>query len=155
MNRLTILIVTLVIALSALIAGTCYLVLRVPASQEAVPPPADPVNAAATPDGEVRASIAGTWQSDDDANFVRELRADGTVVDTYAGAEDATTEGTWSFVADPSREQAELPSGADVKVIKIQFPEEALYFALTSLSPAHLELSYLSRGNTLRFTRVR
>ena len=156
MKRRTALYVMLAAALVMLSIAAWYLVPRasIVSDTEMAPSSEETRGSVATPDQDVRTSIAGTWRSDDDVNFIRVFEADGTVTDSYVGSESATTIGAWSFVVDASKEQAELPASLDVKVIKIQFPEEVLYFALIDLTDTHLALSYLGRGNTLSFTRV-
>lgn len=117
-----------------------------PAPTETVPTPAMSNEA-------VSAGMTGTWKSSDDAKFTRTFAADGTVIDRYEGEESATLSGQWSVV-DPTQESVSLPVVKDAKVIKIQFPEEALYFAVTSVSETELVMTYLSGNGVLRFTRV-
>lgn len=148
--------IVLLIAL-VLLLGLWYVVLRAPVSDSRTTLPETSEgnkSHALVPDEEVRVSLSGTWQSSQDGKFIRTFGADGLVTDTYEGVEEATSVGTWSFVEDPSAEQEELSYLEDKKVIKIQFPEEVLYFALLELTETNLELSYLGRGNTLSFTRI-
>ncbi len=151
MARNILIVVILVVSLVAIVFG--YLALA-PKALAPMPAPEESVNSVAVSDEDTSVSLAGTWQSTDDSKFVRTFTEAGAVTDTYEGDDEATTVGTWVFVTDPSKEQAELPAVKDAKVIKIQFPEEVLYFALLDLSETNLSLSYLGRGNTLNFTRV-
>lgn len=105
-------------------------------------------------DENTAAELPGTWQSTEDARFIRIFSANGTVTDRYEGDDDATTSGTWNFVADPSKEQAELPAVAGMKVIKLQFPEEVMYFTIIDLTTTDLSMTYLGRGNMLAFKRI-
>jgi len=120
------------------------------------PLPAKPVESQNNdvPNEQISIELTGVWQSTQDTRFVREFRSDGTVTDRYEGMDDATSTGSWNFVEDPSKEQDELPAVHNAKILKIQFPEEVLYFALINLTDTGLTLSYLGRGNTLEFTRV-
>jgi len=105
-------------------------------------------------DEEARTEIIGTWQSKQDSRFMRAFMADGTVTDSYEGVDEATMTGTWSIVADPSLEQQGLPAVGDSRVLKIQFPEEVLYFAITGLSATDLSMIYLMGNGSLEFTRI-
>ena len=99
--------------------------------------------------------LTGTWKSVEDSRFIRTFSEDGTVTDQYEGDESATVSGSWNVVENPNAEQPEFASLNGMRAIKIQFPEEVLYFAVVKLTDDTLELSYLARGNTLAFTRVR
>src|SRR3989344_670586 len=55
--------------------------------------------------------MSGKWESKEDAKFVREFRADGTVVDTYEGNASATMTGTWEVV-DPIKEDVGVSATA-------------------------------------------
>lgn len=116
--------------------------------------PEESVNGIAADSSVTANKLVGNWESKDDAKFTREFTAQGTVTDRYDGSLESTISGKWSFVADPSKEQAELPVVKDAKVIKIQFPEEVLYFALTDLTETDLAMIYLTGNGTLRFTRI-
>jgi hypothetical protein len=150
MDRKLVLGIVVVIAL-AVVGGWYWFMMRPVADVETAPETED----AARPEADAELSITGAWRSADDARFVREFRADGTVEDRYEGDEGATVSGAWNVVADPASEQAELPSAEGMRVVKIQFPEEVLYFSVVNVTDTELELSYLGRGNTLRFTRIR
>lgn len=113
----------------------------------------EPVPAPALSNESVSASMTGTWKSSDDTKFTRTFAADGTVTDRYEGEDSATISGQWSVI-DPTQESVSLPVVKDAKVIKIQFPEEALYFAVTSVSETELVMTYLSGNGVLRFMRV-
>ncbi len=129
-----------------------------PAGDAAMAPaPEQSVNGAAMSEDAFAATLAGDWRSKDDAKFTRQFTADGTVTDRYEGMDDATTMGEWEIVSDPSREPILLPVVKDAKIMRIQFPEEALYFAVTGATATDLSLVYLNgAGNgNLEFTRVR
>ncbi|KND47447.1 MAG: hypothetical protein AB199_03390 [Parcubacteria bacterium C7867-004] len=113
------------------------------------------VNEVANTTDAFKAKLAGDWRSKDDAKFTRQFSADGTVVDRYQGNDDATVTGEWSIVADPSKEAIPLPVVKDAKIVKIEFPEEALYFAVNGLTETDLSMIYLTGNGTLEFSRVR
>lgn len=119
----------------------------------AAPAPTESIPAPALIDESMSAGMTGTWKSSDDAKFTRTFAADGTVTDRYEGEDSATISGEWSVI-DPTKESVSLPVVKDGKVIKIQFPEEALYFAVTSVSETELVMTYLSGNGVLRFVRV-
>ncbi len=154
MNRNVVIGIVIALAL-IVVGGAYYFFMQKPADMGEDVPASGSVNDVATPNEETAAKIEGTWKSTDDARFVRSFTADGTVTDRYEGDDSATVSGTWSFVADPTKEQAELPVVKDAKVLKLQFPEEVMYFALTNLSETDLSMIYLSGNGSLEFTRVK
>ena len=98
--------------------------------------------------------VVGVWQSKDDAQFTREFREDGAVVDRYAGDESATTEGVWRLFMYPTEEQVPFTIQPGVQYLRIAIPEEVLYFSITKVDTNDLDLVYLGLGNTLHFTRI-
>lgn len=117
--------------------------------------PEAPTDMSAGSESDVAASLAGTWRSTTDANFVRTFSADGRIVDTYAGAPDATTEGQWSFVTNPTAESLPVPVDPNTRIIKATLEEEVLYFSVVALTENRLELTYLGgAGGILSFERV-
>lgn len=98
--------------------------------------------------------LSGTWRSKEDPRFVRVFNVDGTVIDRYEGDDSATVTGTWNVVEDPATERPELPVIENAQVIKVQFAEEVLYFAIANLTETDLSMIYLSGNGTLEFTRV-
>ncbi len=132
-----------------------YMTPSAPADETATTTPDGSVNEVAeTPDA-FAARLAGDWRSKDDAKFTRQFSANGSVTDRYAGNDDATVMGEWMLVADPAKEQVQLPVVKDAKVVKLQFPEEVLYFAVTGLTATDLSMVYLTGNGTLEFSRVR
>ncbi|MBI5644883.1 hypothetical protein HY970_02185 [Candidatus Kaiserbacteria bacterium] len=103
-----------------------------------------------------RTKLIGTWRSAEDSKFTREFKADGTSIDRYEGEKSATQIGSWeaftSTNPDPGISE-KLVSG--ITYIKIEGQYEVLFFSVVKINDAELELNYLDRGNTLRFTRVR
>lgn len=152
MNRSVVIGIVVVIALAVL--GWWIFAFMMPA-------PGAPLNTETVsedvtgPNAEEPFSLSGTWRSTQDPRFVRVFAADGSVTDYYEGEESATTMGRWNVVEDANAEQAEFATLSGMRTIKIEFPEEVLYFAVVTLTDEKLELSYLARGNTLSFTRVR
>lgn len=102
----------------------------------------------------VMGNIIGSWRSDDDAAFIRDIRNDGTVVDRYEGGEDS--EGLWMVFT------KEIPDTAFIGVIEegavylslAMSEDEKLYFKVTEADGESLELIYLDRGGKLSFHRV-
>lgn len=154
MNRNIVIGLSVALALIA-VAGAYYFLMPKPETAQEDPAPSESVNGVAVPDEETAISLEGTWKSTEDARFTRTFTASGAVTDRYAGNDDATISGTWSFVSEPGKEQAELPAVKDAKVLKIQFPEEVMYFALTDLTETDLTMIYLTGNGALQFTRVK
>ncbi|MEK7080062.1 MAG: hypothetical protein AAB901_02120 [Patescibacteria group bacterium] len=119
------------------------------------PSTAKPQKGASVNPAALKADVTGTWQSTDDPKFTREFRANGTVVDRYEGNKDATTEGSWKVVTDSRTLPASIPNAKDLTIIQVGFPEEVLLFTVVGVSSTELELSYVGRGNTLHFTRIK
>ena len=98
--------------------------------------------------------LSGTWRSKEDARFVRVFTTDGIVTDRYEGDDSATVTGTWNVVEDLATERPELVVNGNVQVIKVQFAEEVLYFAIAALTETDLSMIYLSGNGSLEFERV-
>ncbi|MBV9159930.1 MAG: hypothetical protein JO019_05035 [Candidatus Kaiserbacteria bacterium] len=100
--------------------------------------------------------LEGTWQSTEDSKFTREFKADGSFTDSYAGDASAATVGTWNLFTsgnpDPGLHDA-LEPGATY--LKMTDPNEVLFFSLLHIDDSDLQLSYLDRGNTLEFRRIK
>lgn len=144
----------IVVVLALLVLGWWYWSQMMPSALAPTDSaPLESVNGSAMQEEETETKLSGTWQSKEDTKFTREFRSDGTVTDRYEGMTDAMVTGTWSFV-DPALEPVALPVVKDARVLKIEFPEEALYFALTGVSETDLTLLYLSGNGTLEFTKI-
>lgn len=101
--------------------------------------------------------MSGTWQSKEDAKFVREFRADGTFVDSYEGDASASMSGTWQVV-DPTVVDVGVPAASlsGITVVQMNFEDGPMYFGVTLQSDSELALTnYSGRGNILTFTKVR
>lgn len=150
------------IALALIIIGGWYWLFMTPRAlaptdNVATSTPDQSINGAAMDTDSFAASLAGDWRSRDDAKFTREFTAGGRVTDRYEGITDATIVGEWSLVTDPAKESVSLPNVTDAKIMKIQFPEEVLYFAVNGITATDLSMIYLNgAGNgNLEFSRVR
>ena len=98
--------------------------------------------------------IRGLWQSKDDTKFSREFKSGGIVIDRYKDDASATSEGTWELFQSPTTEETPFTIQPGVQYMRIAMMEEVLYFSVSEISADYLELVYVGRGNTLRFTRV-
>ena len=104
--------------------------------------------------------MSGTWQSDTDAKFTREIRQDGVIIDRYEGDASAGINGEWN-VTDPATEPALatlVGSLVGITVIKVEWEGgvEVTYFAINSLSKASMTITDLSgRGSITTFTKVK
>ena len=150
----------IVVAIALLVLGWWYWAFMMPQPVPQVnetPTPDESVNSVAMDNAAFGASLSGTWRSNDDAQFTREFTAGGTIIDRYEGSPEATSQGEWSLVTDPSAEKVELPVVKDAKIVRVQFPEEALYFAVNGLTETNLSMIYLNgaRAGNLEFTRIK
>lgn len=99
-------------------------------------------------------ALPGTWRSLEDIKFERQFKSDGTVVDSYGGDPEANTKGSWSVFTkeNPDRDfTGQFEDGA--VYLKMTADDDKLYFKLVKVTPEELEMVYLDRGNTLRFTK--
>lgn len=146
-------VVGIVIVLALAVVCWWYWAMMVPA-QQAIEQPTGEMAGEDVSTVQSSVDLSGTWRSKEDARFVRVFTTDGTVTDRYEGDDNATVTGTWSVVEDPASERPELVVNGNVQVIKIQFAEEVLYFAIANLTETDLSMIYLSGNGSLEFTRI-
>lgn len=103
--------------------------------------------------------MSGTWRSNTDAKFTREMRQDGVIIDRYEGEASAGINGTWSVV-DPGTEvgltvPAESLQGMTVIKVVWEGGVETTYFAVNALSETSLTTTDLSgRSAVTVYTKV-
>jgi len=98
-------------------------------------------------------SLAGTWQSTEDANFVRNIYENGGYSDLYEDEE--TSNGPWVTFGDDSA-PAEFPYTVedDAKYLELKDEAGSLYFKIAEVTEEKLVLIYLDRGGVLEFVRI-
>ena len=106
----------------------------------------------------VSASIVGKWQSTDDAKFVREFKVDGKVTDRYENK--TVTSGAWQVFTKDKPLSVAVAFALETDTAYLQIAEsgsqtEKLNFKLVKLTPEELELVFMDRGGTLKFTRIK
>lgn len=141
-----------VIFILLVIAGIWYYMTMKPAptSSEQIPEEQGAAEVAPAPED----TVTGSWRSTTDPNFTREFSADGKVTDRYEGDESATVTGTWEIILSASLPQIGLPQ-VEGTILRVQFPEEALYFLVNSDTDADtLSLTYLTGNGVLTFERI-
>ncbi|WP_413206863.1 hypothetical protein [Rhodospirillum sp. A1_3_36] len=94
--------------------------------------------------------LVGAWRSRDDDQSVRRFESDGRVFDYYAG--DQVAGGGFFEIADACPSGG--PEGAGPILVVQEFGEtDPFCYAILGLDRTSLDLSYLGRGNTLRYER--
>lgn len=148
-------VVGIVVVLALAVVGWWYWAMMMPAQDAVIEEPAAGDVSSASGSIELSAmDLAGTWRSKEDARFVRVFTTDGNVTDRYEGDDSATVTGTWNVVEDPASERPELVVNEGMQVIRVQFAEEVMYFAIADLTETDLSMIYLSGNGTLEFSRV-
>jgi len=100
-------------------------------------------------------SIVGTWQSTEDANFVRVFNEDFTSEDRYDG--EVVSNDLWVTFNVLNAPEVAFPLEQGETYLQItttEEPAETLTFRVAELTHAELELVYMDRGGVLVFTRV-
>lgn len=147
-----------VVAAIVVIAGAVYYVWPMMPAQ--APAPASPAQDTSEPADEPLAQqMSGTWRSQTDAKFTREMRQDGVIIDRYEGDASAGVNGSWSIV-NPAMEPAlaaRAAALADLSVVKASWENDSVvtYFALNSIGANTMTITDLSgRGEVTTFTRI-
>ncbi len=90
----------------------------------------------------LEAQLVGEWRSLEDTKFTRVFAASGQFHDTYGG-DPAGAPGTWELATNGSEE------------LWLHSEGDTMRFRVVESTATALELTYLDRGNTLRFERVK
>jgi len=85
--------------------------------------------------------IVGNWQAVDDHSVLVTYNADGSVVDYYDGALMSTSK--WSLINDDSGE-----------TLVVQHSDDTYKYKILKVDTTTMELTYLGRGNTLKYKRL-
>jgi hypothetical protein len=102
--------------------------------------------------------MAGHWRSVDDPRSLIEIRADGTWIDSYTGEPSATATSHWLLFSGAKPPKAAVSESLDANSTYLEVSDKdggVLVYALDRLDAKSLDLLYLDRGNTLRYTRVK
>ncbi|MBP9757398.1 MAG: hypothetical protein KBD06_02250 [Candidatus Pacebacteria bacterium] len=103
----------------------------------------------------VRVNIVGKWRSVEDPLFVREFFESGNVLDSYD--EDPSLRQAWTAFTKGDSERLSLDMPLDDNTVYVAIYEGSdpqLIFSVDMLTPEALEMTYMDRGNKLKFTRV-
>ncbi len=100
--------------------------------------------------------MKGLWSSEDDRNFQREYRDDGTFTDAYGSTQgEMKTDGTWSlFTSENADEELVFQLNNDDVYVKQVEDSGTFYFRIVSVTPEALELINMDKGNALRFGKM-
>lgn len=99
----------------------------------------------------VSANIVGKWQDMDDPLFVREFKADGTIIDKHDGV--AASPGLWKSFTAKTAVNVSMPLEADSVYVEIGSEGEVFYYKIGKLTLESLEMIYAD-GGVLVFERV-
>lgn len=108
-------------------------------------------SAAPAADDASEASIAGRWESVDDAAYAIAFDDAGGLTELYAGEPTAT--GTYAFAASPEGYAAAAAQEEGGTYLLQDVAGERYAYRVLELTSSSLVLSYLERGNTLSFVR--
>ncbi len=101
----------------------------------------------------VRANIVGQWRSVQDPRFVREFRADGTLVDSYD--DDPSLPQQWKAFSKGAPVQSKIDLIEGQTYIEINDgTDSVLTFTVDKLTPESLEMMYLEAGRFHSYTRI-
>jgi hypothetical protein len=101
---------------------------------------------------EAPALLAGSWTSEDDAQYGVVFEAGGSVVESYAG--EVISRGTYRFAESPAGySDVEHPTGHPHEFLLEDIDGERYAYRVSALTADRLEIKYLERGNTLSFTK--
>ncbi|MBP9750662.1 MAG: hypothetical protein KBC95_02325 [Candidatus Peribacteraceae bacterium] len=97
--------------------------------------------------------LIGRWRSTDDAKYVREFQAGGTVIDSYGTEVESI--GTWQVYTAASGKVTPFPLSGSSVYLHVALPDTTsgatLDFRIDRLTPQSLAITYLNRGGTLEF----
>jgi len=89
--------------------------------------------------------LFGTWQNDENTEFTRYFKADGSLIDTDNSSSASKDTGTYSLITDSENNQ----------ILTITFPETELHFSVITITPENLILKSLDDDTSLSFTKLR
>lgn len=110
-------------------------------------------------EGSAAEEMSGTWRSDTDAKFTREIRADGVIIDRYEGDATPGINGEWSIV-NPAQEPAITDIAASFPnktVVRAEWEGgvEVTYFVISEVTSTKLVTTDLSgTGSVTTYTKV-
>ena len=105
----------------------------------------------------VQGMLIVRWSSEEDRNFEREYRAEGTVVDLYASAEGETqTAAAWSlFTSDNAPSGVEFQmNNQDVYIAQTEEGGDVTYFRITGVTTTELEIVNMTGNGGMRFGKL-
>jgi hypothetical protein len=95
-------------------------------------------------------NIVGSWASTDDAKSVEVFKEDRTTENVYDGK--VITTGTWNIVKNTKLADGSILNGIFLETI---IEKEQYVYKVVSVNDSELTLTYLSRGNTLNYKKIR
>lgn len=99
-------------------------------------------------------TVTGTWQSVEDADFIRVIDANGAYADLHDG--ELISGGSWlTFTAESELAEFPYPIEEDVTYLALLGEGDPLYFSIAEQTESRLVLIFLNRGGVLEFERIR
>ena len=104
--------------------------------------------------------VAGTWRSNTDPKFTREIRTDGAIIDRYEGEPTAGLNGEWSVVENASAEPAlsdmlSFVTGKTVIKVVWEGGIETTFFLVNDVSATEMTTTDLTgTGSVTTYTRI-
>ncbi len=94
------------------------------------------------------ALLVGRWESEDDSKSVEQFATDSTVVHIYDGTQVGID--SWSV----NEQSFTAPDATGGPFLREESDGEMLEYGIIELTNDSLVMTYLSRGNTMRYRRI-
>lgn len=101
--------------------------------------------------------MAGKWQSTTDAKFMREITANGVIVDRYEGDTTAGVNGEWSFASNAGGEITVPSQFKELPLVRVSWEGgvETTFFVINSIDEDTMTITDLTgQGEVTTFKKI-